>query len=322
MRFHTTPQFAARLTAWREAYAAHDVFVEAGDDAPRGEDRSAAAEAAGDLEYSTLEDFLIAPAFTPTEILGKLTVMRTRDVGEGWTEHYPRYMAQIERDLMEQQRPCVSPCMSDLFDAWREAVRALNGDHSGSDTQIDHLSAALSAATLPLLTAPCFTPGDFMMKVFVEMLGEHGGTYWGAAQQHKDPGGFLFEIERRELTLGLGLNDGAAQEAYFRDLNDTDLGCCLMALGRLDFDPAAWLAAADRAGLPVTVVVGPDDKQALWVGMGGSGGDAVQIEREQRVQRLLTGNGGGFGTTRSAAVGAYIMANEPGRISRALAPVS
>lgn len=322
MRFHTTPAFAARLTAWREAYAAHDVFIDAGDDAPRGEDRSEASNAAADLEYSTLEDFLIAPAFTPTEILRKLEVMRTRDVGEGWTDAYPRYMAQIERDLMEQQRPCVSLPMSGLFDAWREAVRALNEDHDGSDEHGEQLCAVLSATIVPLLEAPCFTPGDFMMKVFVELLGEHGGTYWGAAQQQKDPGGFMFEVERRALSEGLGLHDGAAQEGLFRDLNDTDLGCCLLALGRLDFEPAAWLAAADRAGLPVTVVVGPDNKQALWVGMGGAGGDAVQIEREQRVQRLLTGNGGGFGTTRSAAVGAYIMANEPGRISRGLALAS
>lgn len=322
MRIHTTPEFAARLTAWREAYAAHDVFYEAGDDATRGEDRSEASIVAEDLEYSALEDFLIAPAFTPTEILRKLEVMRTRDVGEDWTEHYRRYMAQIERDLMEQQRPCVSPGMSALFEAWRDAVRALNEDHHGSEERIDQLMAALLATILPLLTAPCFTPGDFMVKVFVEMLGEHGGTCLGAAQQHKDPGGFLFEIERRALAEGLGVYDGSAQEAYFRDLNDTDLGCCLLALGRVDFEPAAWLAAADRAGLPVTIVVGPDDKQALWVGMGVAGCDPVQIEREKRVQRLLTGNGGGFGTERSAAVGAYIMANEPSRIARSLAPAS
>lgn len=322
MSFHTTPEFAARLTSWREAYAAHDVFYEAGDDATRGEDRSEASIAAEDLEYSALEDFLIAPAFTPTEILRKLEVMRTRDVGEDWTEHYPRYMAQVERDLMEQQRPCVSPGMSQLFDTWRDAVRALNEDHEGSDERIDQLSASLLATILPLLAAPCLTPGDFMVKVFVEMLGEHGGTYWGAAQQHKDPGGFLFEIERRDLAEGLGVYDGSAQEAYFRDLNDTDLGCCLLALGRVDFEPAAWLAAADRACLPVTLVVSPDDNRAVWVGMGGAGGDAVQIEREQRVQRLLTGNAGGFGTARSAAVSAYIMANEPGRIARVLAPAS
>ncbi|KQO13258.1 hypothetical protein [Sphingomonas sp. Leaf242] len=315
MRFHTTPEFAARLTAWRDAYAAHDVFAD--DDPPRNEDRSAAEESAGKLEYSTLEDFLIAPAFTPTEILRKLEVMRTRDVGAGWTDHYPRYMAQIERDLMEQQRPCVSPGMSQLFDVWREAVRAVNEDHDGSDEHGKHLGDAASAAGLALHAAPCFTPGDFLTKVFVEMLGEHGGTNWGA-----EPGGFPFEIERRQLGEGLGINDGAAQEAYFRDLHDTDLGCCLMALGRLDFEPAAWLAAADRAGLAVTVVIGPDEGQALWVGMGGAGGGPVQIEREQRVQRLLTGNGGGFGTARSAAVGAYIVANEPSRIARAMACAS
>lgn len=318
MRLHTTPEFAARLAAWREAYAAHDVFITAGEDSPRGDDRSEASNAAADLEYSTLEDFLIAPAFTPTEILRKLEVMRTRDVGEGWTDHYPRYMAQIERDLMEQQRPCVSPCMSALFDTFREATRALDEDHGGSDDRCDELAAALSSAVLSLLTAPCFTPGDLLVKVFVDMLGEHGGTYWNGAQQHKDTGGFLFEIERRELAEGLGLHDGEVQEAYFRDLNDTDLGCCLLALGRVDFEPAAWLVAADRAGLPVSVIIGSDNREQLWIGMGGAEKDRVQREREHRVHRLLTGNGGGYGDARTAAVGAYILANDPSRITRVL----
>jgi hypothetical protein len=40
MRLHTTPEFAARLATWREAYAKHDVFITAGEDSPRGEDRS------------------------------------------------------------------------------------------------------------------------------------------------------------------------------------------------------------------------------------------------------------------------------------------
>lgn len=304
MRFHTTIEFQNRKNAWKAAYAAHDLFASAGDD------NSPDANAASDLEYETLKALVTAPASTPTEIAEKLRIMNDRGIDAGWTDWFPAIMAQIDRDLREQQRPRVSPAMRDAFGTWREAYRAFFQEWSGNDADDDERSTGASNACCALMAIPCYTPGDFMVKIFVEMLGEHGAAR----------GAFTFEIDNIGLTEGLGTNDGAAQEAFFRDLDDTDLGACLLALGQVEFDAAAWLAAADRVRMSVGLMEQADGRSGLWTGdfhASGTEDDPRHNERVYRVQRLLTGNGGDFGTERVATVCEYIRSAQPWRIVHA-----
>lgn len=312
MRFHTTTEFQNAKRAWRDAYSAHDVFAEAGDDT------SSESKAASETEYVALKALLLMPAATPTEIAEKLRIIAEREIDSSWTEWHPLIMAQIDRDLREQQRPAVSPVMKAAFEEWREAQRAHCCDTIGEDEHDFALCNAAADAACQLLRLPCYTPGDFLVKVYVDQLGEHGGTFYGHDNRPEGVAeGFPFEIDDSALREGLGGVDGEAREAFLRDLDDTDLGACLLALGRVEFDAKAWLAAADRAGVAVYLAEQPDGSSGLSCGMGPDDAN-FRGDRVNRVQRLLTGNGGSFGDERVAAVADHIRAHEPHRIVRSM----
>lgn len=298
MRFHTTIEFAAARSNHREAYAAYDQLATAGTerDSITGQ---WAPEC--DAEAKAMDAFLSMPACTPTEVAEKIRYMQERQIDAGWTDDYPRYMAQIERDLVELQRPCVSPTFVRAFDIWREAHRAHSEDTSGDDTVDGKLCDFSAAANRALLALPCVTPGDLILKLYVEMLTSSGSTL-------RESSGSAFEIDRRVLD-GPYLED-AASVAFERDIRDCDLGRCLTALGRVQFDAEAWFVAAQRANATVVVVIQRDGTRGLWTAP--SGGELDEYRDQFRLCReLLAGGLGVVSHERSKAVADYIAENHP-----------
>ncbi len=292
MRFHTTMAFSTARAAWEGAYAAHDRAAEQADRYIADSARETID--AGDLEYATLETVLAMPAYTPAEVGEKLRIMRERGVDDGWSDDRPRYLAQIERDLIELQRPCVSPVLADAFLKWRLAYAASVNryDDLNNDGLTTILCAKVRKAVVELMAKPCSTPGDVLLKQYVALLGDNGAT------KTCD-----YEISVAALAVGLGTDDEAAQEAAYRDLADTDLGCCLLTLGRVDFDAELWLSAADRAGIDVRLVHQPDGTRALYKSFNAvRGQSAADREREDRCHRLLAGGLKALAKERVAAV--------------------
>jgi hypothetical protein len=281
MRFHTTTAFSTARAAWVGAYAAHDRA--AGHEDTYQSDFARETVDASDLEYATLEAVLSMPASTPAEVGEKLRIMRERGVDDGWGDDRPRYLAQIERDLAELQRPCVSPVLANAFLKWRLAyASSVNQDVDFNDDGLTTiLCENVGVAVVELMALPCSTPGDVLLKQYVDLLGANGATKI-----------FDYEISVADLTEGLGTNDGAALESAYRDLAATDLGGCLLALGRVDFDANRWLAAAARAGVEVRLVRQSDGSRALHKTFNvARNRSAADIEPEIRCHRLLAGGG-------------------------------
>jgi hypothetical protein len=276
MRFHITNEFAAAETAWREAYAAHDAFAEAGDDGVHS-GGTEEATAASKEEYRTLNVLTHFPACTPIEVDRKLQVITSERLRELILDDLESEIAQIRRDLLNLQRPPVSPKMASAFNAFIAAETTATGDDD------DALFSAAIEAETALYAVPCTTPGDFMVKAYVNLLGTNG------------------HAEGKPLVPAVsdaGPMDRTAEEAVIRDLSDCDLGRCLMVLGRTDFDAAAWIAAAKAAGHGFTVMVKQDGKKSF-----------VQDADANDLLALLA-----FDPTRNGLVAAEILANHPDHV--------
>jgi len=298
MRFHITREFSAARSAHAAAYAAWDEISDNPD--PQIADHSPEAKAASQAECEALDAVLSFGATTPAEIQAKLAFMREREIDSCATGH-AAWMEQIERELIELQRPCVSPSMAQAFDAWREAwttfIESPDDDHK----------ARISGETfIALMDAPCFTPGDFITKVYVNQLGEHGHTLGD-----EDAGAFPFELDQRHLTGSGGTHDDAAQVALARDIRECDLGRCMLALGRVDFDPADWVAAAQRAQMVVYVAIHRDGTR--WLCTSEPDGDANEGHGDRFItcQALIAGGLGVVGQARRQAVIEHIIEHAP-----------
>lgn len=285
------------------AYAAHDALAEAGDD------NSPEALAASEREYETLFRALKMPAITPSDVSGKLLMIEERDINSGWSDHWPAILDRIHRDIAEMSRPSVSPRFAERFDVWRKAHRQHYDDTAGDDGSLCEASAE---AFRLVMMAPCVTPGDFIAKAYMEALIEHGPTFLG--EDNPDKGQFCFEIDWSALHGEAG-DWNSHSASVIRDLAGCDLGRCLIALGRVDFDAAGWIDAAHRARL-APIVIDEGGKRGLFVGYpdGTSPADTKDELRQEIVEALLKD---GYGDERRRAVAAYIEASRPDLIYRA-----
>lgn len=298
MQMHFTSGFAA-------AREAHSLAYKALDDVPEDQefvDGKWAAEC--DAEGEAMVAYLSHPAHTPAEISDKLRFMRERDINSGWSDH-AAIMAQIERDLIELHRPCVSPAMHIAFGEWRNAYLIYNNQWQDEFTQ-KH-----SAAFLTLMAVPCCTPGDFIVKVYANQLGEHGSTWFGNAHPDTTPDSFPFELDDSALDEGKGSHDGAAEEAYARDIRECDLGRCLLMLGRVDFDAEAWLDAARRAHMTVHVVIQTEGTRVFCTGQPTGPSGERDGRRWNMCQALIAGGLGVLGQERRRAVMDMIERHHP-----------
>lgn len=299
MRIHITPGFSSALAAHAAANAAYDAHLDENEVGLDEELHGPHAKAESQALYAVLD----YPATTPAEIAAKLSVMRDRGI-DTCVNGYPGWMAQIERELIELQRPCVSPLMASTFEKWRDAHLAYHEDFEGEGNSERH-----SAAFLAMMAAPCSTPGDFIVKVYANQLGEHGSTYLGPGCDNP-PGAFPFELDDSRLDEGVGRHDAASETAFARDIRESDLGRCLLALGRIDFDAEAWFAAVRRAGM-VAMVIQTDGTQALWAGQPQGDVGERAAHRFDICQALLGAGMGVVGEERRASVIDFIASKHP-----------
>ncbi len=276
MRFGYTLAHSTARQAFDDAYGVYDKLASA------GADGTPEYVAACDAEAAALDALIALPSTTPMELKEKLAILDGR-AAWAW-EKWEDILAQIQRDLINMARPNVSPRVAEAFAAWAEAHRAHCQDTIGEDEHDDALCLATGDAVEALMLVDCTTPGDLIVKLYVEMMGALGpkakeGRIWpflpdqGAIGQNRD-----------------GRCEVAADRAFFRDIAESDLGCCLFALGRVDFDPEAWIGQCRRAGKSVSLIVIPDAsdergyRRSLSFGMDGEGPLADILQR-------LTANG-------------------------------
>lgn len=295
MRYSTSLDFAAADRARREAYAAHDVFATAGDD------HSPAAEAASEAEYAALLHMLTMPVAHPGDIAGKLAAMEAREIDASWTDWFPQITASISADLSRLTRDCPSPAMAQAFTDWAAA-------RVHYPAEPDEGPSLYSAAFFALMALPINAPGDLLVKTYVGLIEEIGDT--------SAIGGTIYEIDRASIAETLnGTHTVRAAGAKLDDIEDSDLGRCMMELGRVDFDAAAWLEASQRAGLVVNVIAQPEGSRAISISdLGG----ADHGNRAARCEYLLGAGGDRVESLRRyAAVADAIAGSFPGLVLNA-----
>jgi hypothetical protein len=293
MRFHVTEGFSTLRAAFVDAYKAYDKgsYLDIA---------TADLDALGKEEYRSLDALMGAACVTPAELAEKIRLMRERGplAAAQLCWDLEEALNRMQRDLFELQRPCVSPAMADAFASWAETKReydaACQFGSGASQDALDNMAYRDGAGFKALMALPCYTPGDFVAKAYVELIDDVGPTV----------NGWAFEPAPHEDRMpdGLGLDDHSAK-AVRRDLAECDLGCCMIALGRIDFDPGAWLAAAERAGMTVMVAYQADGSRGL------SQSD-FRSEQAHMCMRLLA-FGASDGFDRAALVGDYIAERRP-----------
>ena len=299
MQYNTTMSHSEKRRKWEEAFEAHDAFARAGND---GVDfgGSAAADQANETEFRLLHELLLHPSTTPAELQEKLTIMRKRGPlhleNLCWNERdITVYLDLIERDLMNMVRPNVSPAIAEAFDAWARAHELYwsrsdwPGDESASLCETEDTAAhALHAVS-------CTTPGDLLVKAYVELMGEYG------AQGH-GPEGLSFAIAETNINQ-------AVDRMKLRDILASDIGCCMTALGRTDFDAERWVAAARAHGKEVGLVITENGRQLSFGDPGGTGMPEI-------LQRLTANGLRMLSRERCTAIAAEIEANHPDLVHR------
>lgn len=241
-----SPQYAAALQRWNNAYAAWDVLAEAGTDYDPATDTWAPES---DAEYQALDALLLGPAANAADIISKLDVIQQRAVTE-WDD-YPKFIERIRADLMELTRPGVSPEMAAAFERWAE-VHDRWIRHEGELDETPFLEENTQAFE-GVMGLTCATPGDMIVKVYVEAVDNIGSTFYPRDEAER-LGGFPFEPDLVQRQAGTDYREDRFQEQMLADLRDCDLGRCMIALGRLTFEPAAWIAAVERAQSSVRLV--------------------------------------------------------------------
>jgi hypothetical protein len=294
MRFSGTIEHSHRLDAWREAYAKHDEFAEAGDDglAAGGTE---AADKAGDVELATLDALLFAPSVTTIEMQDKIKVMRDRgplrEDNLCWNEKdMTRILDQMERDLVQLHRPSCSPRMAEAFKDWAEAQACFYSEREIQDDELGKRGDAVTAARATLSALPCTTAGDFIAKAFVDLVNEVGATF-----PEEAGGPFMPDM------TGAHPQD----QRVYSDIRESDLGCCMIALGRVDFDAARWVTVArlHRKGVNVMLT---DRGRRLSLSMEGP-----HTEMDDLLQRLTANGLRQISSARCVAIADEIEANHP-----------
>lgn len=285
MRFHNSTQWAAARDAHKAAYAVYDAFAEAGDDGIDCGGTQASTDASK-AEYAALRAVLTTPAITPLDVSGKLDIMGDREITEGWGEEYEQYVAQIKADLFQLQRMACSPEMKALFNHWAEARRAYFAaagvEHTDEDLE-PHWQAETENLRA-LMAAPCCASGDIMVKAYVEWIDNHGSL----------PTGAIFMPAQGSSSYP---HDQICDDARRRDILDTDIGRCMAALGRVDFDARAWVEAALECGVKPSLILHEGKRQFGY----DMNAEAAGAEERWRLLTYLLGSGGEEGRSRLVA---------------------
>jgi len=297
MRYSTSPDFARAKRSHDIAYTAYDAFAEA------GEENTMAGVAACAAEYEALDRMMTLPAQSPGDILAKLRTFLDREM-HGWDgprnpEAGTTYRGILENDIRSLMRPSVSAQMADAFEKWADAWNAFHyaeydedGDNAGNLPIA--VTTAEEQAWAALMAVPCATPGDFLAKAYVDLLQDVGAWSDGFPFQIKG----VFEQEEGVLDANAFLYD---------DLRNCDLGRCMLALGRIDFDAKAWIEATVAVGGQFKVMVDHNGR-TFWQGMDPDNQADHAKARHRMLQELI---GGEFHVERTKAVCDLVEAHYP-----------
>ena len=302
MRIQSTVAFAAAHAKYDFAYAAWH---------GRAEFENNPGFTASDLkllETNMLEGAdttLRTPAYTSTEVVQKIDVMleHVDDDGRGFG------WRMIERDIHAMSRPTPGPDMRSAFRAWRTAWRDMalhDASETFDDGEADRLHHIMSSAMEAIFRVPCTTPGDFVVKAYVNLIWCAGHT--DNRESRRCGTGNFFDIDVMEID-----SDSLMTDTYYRsvydDLDHSDLGACLLAGGTIDFDPAEWMQTADRIGMSVVLIVRDGGPQAISISLIDSTDQRLErLQREQRrLQRILSHDH----HDREQALGAYLLHHRP-----------
>lgn len=236
---------------------------------------------AADHLKQTLWEYVATPAYNGREILLKL---------EELLDHTPEWRAHaslIERDLTDVARPQPSRPMFAAFEHFRVCWIAV-ADYDRASTHTDEealrLHGIMSAAADAVFTVSCATPGDFLVKSYINLLWHAGHT--AASHLSGNETGSYFDIAISDID-----SESALTDAYYRsvydDLDHSDLGACLLATGNIDFDPLGWIERAGTIGMPISLIVKADGAKSLNFGFIDSDDDRLHRE-ERRLQQILT----------------------------------
>ncbi|WP_395391605.1 hypothetical protein WBP07_13025 [Novosphingobium sp. BL-8A] len=280
MRIRSTLAFSAALAEYerlQDAWIQHPEWKN---------DLSFTPEEAKVLQGNMLESadaVLKARAVTSHDIVQKLSVMLDHvdddDRGFGWR--------QIERDIEATARPEPGPDMRSAFKVWRTAwwdTSVYDLSETRQDDEADRLHDIMVSAMESIFRVPCATAGDFMVKAYVNLLWHAGHT--NTAGPRRAGTGNLFDVDLSEINSDSLITDKHYRSVY-DDLDHCDLGACLLSCGTIHFDPEEWMLAADRIGMPVTLVVQPNGRQGVARGMVETDDERLRRE-ERRLQRIMS----------------------------------
>lgn len=200
----------------------------------------------------------------------------------------------------------LSPAMSFAFAVWRAAWLA-QCDYDVSDAYTDEqgevISDAADDALLAIFRVPCKTAGDFLVKGYANLLWHTQHTFTREARSEGT--GNWFDVNLLQIDSDSTVTD-TYYRSFYHDLDHTDLGACLLALGRVEFDAAAWISRAEVIGMTVTLMIKANGGRGLAFGMIDS--DDERLQREQsRLQRILATDH----RNRWAEVTDFIAVNRP-----------
>jgi hypothetical protein len=249
---------------------------------------------------NALRDMLAAPSYNGREILIKLEEVLDHTIE--WRTHGPA----IARDLTDALRPQPSKEMRAAFrgfqKAWMaQALHDLSEEHTESNATL--LSDDVFQAVKVVFGVPCATAGDFLVKAYVNLLWSAGHT--GGFVGRAEPTGNFFDVSLPDIDSDNVVTDDFYLTTYI-DLDESDLGACLLATGKIDFDPAAWVDRAANIGIAISLIISADGRRSLSFGLLDTDDERLQRE-ERRLQRILTF----CGQQRWKAVAAFISEHRP-----------
>jgi hypothetical protein len=210
----------------------------------------------------------------------------------------------LQLDLITMARPNASPAIAEAFGRWSSAHQQ-HAEASEADEDTEEMSRTSGDAFETLMALPCFTPGDFMVKAYVDLADDVG--YPVGDERNADLSPWPFEISQTNLTRHGGSHDKIAQAQRYRDLSESDLGRCMIALGMVDFDAEMWIAQARRVGKQVTVLRDTEGKRSLFFGCN----DGCDHAMEDMLQCLMAGGLEAISEARRIALADAIEANHP-----------
>lgn len=250
-------------------------------DHPRFPADAASIRAVEEKRDIALADYVSVTPHNGVELLDQLEVMFA--VSDEWMGN----RGAFEQALTAASRPQPGPQMIAAFSSFRVAWLAL-ADYATSPDYTDdealRLQGIMSDAAEVVFTVGCATPGDFVVKSYVNLLWHAGHT---ALRHLPDCGtGNYFDVALSEID-----SDSLLTDAYYRsvydDLDHSDLGACLLATGNINFDPLGWVERAGTIGMPVSVIIRADGTKSLNFGFIDSDDDRLRRE-ERRLQQILT----------------------------------